>query len=226
VVEIVQVRGAEQTRRARDAAHGLRDVVKALSDLHRLPVLVTLQLPDEVVPARAVATATVGQHVECHGVACILREEIRGQAGVAHARVVVEQQCERRPHAVDREVDGGCLALRLREPVHDAAFRARDLGGVVGAAVVHEDDALGRDLARELVDRAGDEVGAVTGGDHRRDLGGVRTEAAVLRPAEQLDQQLQEIHERAEHHHPHEVVGELAHTGWRPREGVRRPACT
>jgi hypothetical protein len=202
VVERVQVLGAEQPRRTRHAADRLRRVVEALADLHGLAVLVALHVTEEVVPARAVPAPAIGKHMKRHAVAGALGQELGRDAGVAHPRVVVQQQRVRRAHAEHREVDGGRLTLRALESVDAAAQRARHVLGVVGAAIVDDDGPFGRDLATQFLDRGRQHVGAIVRRDDSRDVAGVGQEASILGAAQQLDQQLDEVHRRAECNDP------------------------
>lgn len=205
VVQGLQIVTPEQSNRARDAAHGLRDVVEALADLHALRVLVALHGAEEGVPARAVAIAPVRQHLEGDGVAAADGEQRSRDSRGAQPRVVVQQQHERRPDPVDREVDRRGLALRFLEPVHRAAEPAGHLRGSIGAAIVHDVDPLGRDELHQLADRLRQHRGTVPAGDDRAHQRSVLLEAPRLGTTEQLDHELDEVHERAEQHHEQQV---------------------
>ena len=92
--------------------------------------------------------APVGQHAERDGVVRAVVEQRRGNARRAEPRVVVQQQRERRAHAVDGEVHGGGLPFE-RSKRCTSQPSARHVGGAVRAAVVHDEDAARRQVIYE-----------------------------------------------------------------------------
>jgi hypothetical protein len=121
--------------------------------------------------------------------------------GKRQACVIIDQQGVARLHAKYSQIDRRDLSFIFLELKHSDPHRTSDLGGVVGACIIDDNDAIRGEHVEEVLDRLPNHVGAVVTRDNRGHVIRRRGKIPDAGASVNLDQDLQTVHGEKKGHH-------------------------